>query len=350
MSPPTGRWMAALGAAVSICSSSLAGQSRELSLRVTRAVAVLDSAHTERGIDSLRALLAQWPPEGAIELRVRANVHLGAASLSLGLRDSALTRFSEAVGLDPFATPDPEVFSPDVVAAFREARGSTPSVGVRVAADTVINPVGEAYLVAVAVGLPGDVIVRLASTDGTAPAPGPFQLRVDSVSSLVLPLRAPDSLPLGSGDYRVTAGMPGTAAKTATALLRITPQPVDSAPHDPPPDLAQFRPETRPGALATGSAIGGLLVGLAAVALPSLVSNSDVSGGGMDLRAISIGSSIVIAGIAGVFVGRRPVPVAENIEYNRLLRTSWEERVRRTAAENAHRRRWAPLRIQLLPE
>ena len=350
MSPMTGRTLPALGVAVFTCAQWLFAQSRELSLRVTRAVAILDSAQTERGIDSLRALLAQWPSDGATELRVRASVHLGAASLSLGLRDSALTHFREAVRLNPFAVPDPEVFNPDIVETFRQARRSTPSVGLRVAADTVINPVTEAYLVAVAVGSPGEVAVAVVPAAAAAPGPAPTRLRVDSASSFVLPLRAADSLPLEPGDYRLTAGMPRTAVPSTTALLRITRQAVDTASHDPPLNPAQFRPETRPGAPAKGSAISGLLIGLAAAALPSLVSNSAVWGKGVDVHAVSVGSSIAIAGIAGVFVGRRPVPIPENIELNRNLRASWEERDRLIAVDNARRRRWAPLRIEVIPQ
>lgn len=346
----TGRSMAAVGVAISMSTQCLLGQSRELSLRVTHAVALLDSSHTERGIDSLRALLAQWPRDGAVHLRVRANIHLGAASLTLGLRDSALMHFAEAVGLNPFAVPDPEVFNPEVTTAFREVRASTAVVGVRVAADTVINAVDEGYLVALGVGSPGQVTVELVPPGGTAPGPTPVRLLVDSVASFVLPLRADDSLRLQPGDYRLTAAMLGTAAQSAILVLRVTRQPVDTAPHDPPLDGRQYRPETRPGALAKGSAFGGLLVGLAAAVLPSLVSDPEVSGSGIDLQAVSVGGGIAIAGIAGVFVARRSVPIDENAEYNRNLRASWEARDRQIGADNARRRSLAPLRIEVVPQ
>ena len=57
-----------------------------------------------------------------------------------------------------------------------------------------------------------------------------------------------------------------------------------------------------------------------------------------------------MCGIAGVALGRRMVPITENIEYNRSLVTAWEQRNRAIAEANERKRRLAPLRITLLEE
>jgi len=350
MSPMTGRSLAALGVAVSICTQCLFAQSRELSLRVARAVAILDSAQTERGVDSLRALLGEWPPDGSTELRVRAHIYLGAASLTLGSRDSALVHFQEAVRLNAFAVPDPDVFNPDILAAFREARRATPIVHLRVAPDTVIRPLAEAYLVAVAVGRPGSVTLRVLRADGAAAGAAAIALNVDSSSSSVIRLRVSDSLPLEPGDYQLTAEMPGTATPPATARLRITRPPVDTAAHEPAPDSTLFRPEAKKGPPVPASAAFGVAFGAAAAVVPMVFGNKDLGSRNVQVPAVSVGLGISVAGIGGVVLGRRMVPIQENLQYNRSLVTAWQQRNRTIAEANERKRRSAPLRIVLVEE
>lgn len=350
MSPANARFLASYAVAVAITAQCLFAQDRELALRVNRAVAALDSAQTERGIDSLRALLGEWPQDGSIDLRVRATVHLGAASVSLGLRDSALVHFRDAIRVNPFGVLDRDIFNPEIVALFREARRTTPRVGIRVAGDTVIEPLAEPYLVAVAVGQPGDVSVHLVRVGGTPPSVGPTQLTVDSTASFVVPLRVSDSVALEPGDYRLTAAMPGTAAPVAVALLRITRQPVDTTAREPALDSALFRPETKKGPPVPMSALSGIAFGVAAAAVPMVLGNKDLGSGKVQVPAISVGLGISVAGIAGVAIGRRMVPIHENIQYNRSLVTAWEQRNRAIAEANEHKRRLAPLRITLVEE
>ncbi len=349
MSRIPARFLGALGVCTAIFAQSLAAQSRDLVGRVAHAVAALESAQTERGIDSLRALLGEWPQDGSTELRVRANIYLGTASLSLGSGDSAFIHFQEAVRLNAFAVPDPDVFNPDVLAAFREARRSTPAVRLRVATDTMLRPLAEAYLVAVAVGRPGNVTVRMLRADGAVAGAAAIELDVDSTSSSVVPLRVSDSIPLEPGDYQLTAEMLGTATESATARLRITRASVDTAAHEPALDSTLFRPETRKGPPVPASALFGMAFGAAAAAVPMVLGNKDL-GGGVQVPAISVGLGISVAGIGGVVLGRRMLPIHENSQYNRSLVAAWEQRNRAFAEANEHKRRLAPLRITLVEE
>lgn len=350
MKPPTARFLAAFAVALQISVGSLWAQGRELALRITRAVAALDSAQTERGVDSLRALLGEWPEGGSTELRVRAHIYLGSASLALGFRDSAFAHFGEAVRLNPFAVPDPDIFNPDVLAAFREARRSTPSLRLKVAADTVIRPLAEAYLVAVAVGQPGSVTLRVLRADGAAAGTATIALNVDSTSSSVIPLRVSDSLPLEPGDYQLVAEVPGAATQSATIRLRVTRTPVDTTVYEPALDSTLFRPEMRKGPPVPISAVSGIAFGAVAAAVPMLLGNKDLAGGRAQVPAISVGVGISVAGIAGVVLGRRMVPIQENIQHNRSLVSAWEQRNRAIAEANEQKRRIAALRITLMEE
>ncbi len=313
--------------------------------RLERALAILDSTETERGMDSLRALLVSVDPGVPSQLVVRAYLHLAAASWALGLRDSAVAYLREVVRANPFAVPDPEIFNPEIVAAFRQTRRSTPALDLRIAADTVIQPAFDRYLVALAVGEPREVTIALLGAD-TANLPAlEERTRVDSSVTVPLTLLTADSVPIEPGFYRllVEAG-PGLEVSLD---LRVDRLPVDTVPQIPPPDSTVLRPETRKGPPATVSALAGTIFGAATAILPSLLGNRDLSRNTAELGAALVGGSIAVTGVVGMFVGRRPVPVPENVLYNRNLRASWEAQNQEIATENARRRRWAPLKIEV---
>jgi len=347
---PRRYWLVPIMVLSTAWSTPLPAQAPILEARLARALAALDSTETERGIELLRELVRSLPPDAPQALRVRAHLHLGAASWSLGLGDSAAAHFSETVRASPFAQPNPEIFNPDVLAAFRAARRGTLTVGLRVATDTVIKPDVDSYLVAVAVGRPGDVNVLLRRTDGPAPASVETRLRVDSVSSFVLSLRVSDGLALEPGDYRLSALLQDAPGDSATTTLRITRPAVDTAAHEPPLDSSLFRPEMRKGPPVPTSALLGMAFGAAAAAVPMVLGNKDLGGGKAQVPALSVGLGISVAGIAGVVLGRRMVPIHENIQYNRSLVTAREQRNRAIAEANEHKRRLAPLRITVVEE
>ncbi len=331
-----------------LLSRPLPGQQATLEQQLARALATLDSTETERGTQLLHEFLVALPPDAPTVLRVRAHLHLAVASLSLGLRDSAITQFREMVRANPFATPDPSLFNPDVLAAYREARRTTRALALRVAQDTVLRPDVDLYLVALALGQPDEVSVRLVRMDSLGVAAVERRLRVDSTSSFTLPLRISDSIPLSPGRYRLTGSLASSSEDSASGTLDLSRQPVDTARHEPPVNPSLLRPEFRKGAPAAMSAVSGALLGLAAAAIPMTLANRDLRGGSSSATAIAVGAGISVAGIVGVFVGRPQVPIAENVQYNRALLTSWHERDRAVSAANDRARRWAPIRIRLV--
>lgn len=328
--------------------SQTAPQQESFEARLARAIAALDSAEVETGVDLLRSLLGSPDPAAPRLAIARAHLHLAAASLSFGLRDSAVAHLREMVRANPFAVPDTLVFNPDVVSQFRRVRRTTPALDFRVAADTLLWPEKDRYLVAVAVGEPRQVNIALVGPgEGTSTT---FEVRrlVDSSATVPLAAVGPDSLPLAPGIYRMMLNAGRDLQLTVSLRVGRVAALVDTMQHQPPPDSSLFRPETRKGPPVGWSAVAGLALGAVATAAPSLLSNRDIAAQGLDARAVSIGGTIAAAGIVGVFVGRRPVSIPENVEFNRRLVASWQERNAQIAAENERRRRWAPLRIEVV--
>ncbi len=323
----------------------LTAQQSEFDARLNGAIAALDSAEAERGAQLLRGFLSTLPPDAPAAVRVRADLYLGAASLSLGLADSARVHFADMVRVNPFAVPDTNVFNPDVLAAYHTARRTTAVVALRVASDTVIKPMEGGYLVAVAVGRPGRVQFRLADTGEGHTDTLHTVLDVDSTASFVLPLRRSASLTIQAGSYRLTARMPDASDSVAVPLT-ITRQPVDTAVLAPPLDSSVFRPEHRKGPPVTASAVAGIALGAVTAALPVLLANKNLGTGTSQVAAASMGVGISVAGVIGVFAGRRQVPIQENIQYNQSLVQAWQARNRTITETNARAVQAAPLRIR----
>lgn len=316
--------------------------------RLERALLVLDSTETERGVDSLRALLRQAGPETASRSLVRAHLHLAAASWALGLRDSALHHLGAMVRLNPFAVPDPDLFNPEIQTAYRQARRITPALAIRLPGDTSLSAEPDRYLVALAVGEPRSVVLTVETTGPSEAAVLEVQTHVDSTMTLPLALLGGTREPLESGVYRIRVKAP--PGLEAVQLVRVSRSPVDTVPWEPAPDSGLFRPEMRRGPPALWSAVAGVLLGAAAAALPSAIANSDIPSKPTVSAGLGMGLGMVAGGIAGVFFGRRDVLIPENQQFNRRLVEAWQARNEAIAQENARRRQRAPMRIWVMSQ
>ncbi|MBI4420975.1 MAG: hypothetical protein HY560_09135, partial [Gemmatimonadetes bacterium] len=157
---PIARLLHMVGILTAAPLGAVAAQAPSPEAMLSRAVAVLDSAETERGAEMLRQLVAMLPPSASGSLRLTVAIRLAEASWALGQHDSAITYFGQALRQQPFLALDPAQVNPEVVAAFREARRRTPLVGLRVPADTIMGPT-ERWRLRVAVGQPGTVRLYL---------------------------------------------------------------------------------------------------------------------------------------------------------------------------------------------
>src|SRR6185503_15648719 len=75
--------------------------------------------------------------------RVEAYKYLGASLAIIGMRDSAVVYFRAALERDPFTDLEPQLFTPDQLATFGQARQLTFSLGARPVTPIRLDPRGE---------------------------------------------------------------------------------------------------------------------------------------------------------------------------------------------------------------
>lgn len=310
------------------------------------AIAVLDSAETERGTALLRELLASLLASVPRDLRVSAHLYLAEASWALKLKDSVTAHLREVVQHDPFFVLDPQMFNPDLVTAHRYARLKTVAVRLRVPIDTTLDPMRERLPIAVAVGQPGEVRIRLRSTTPRLRDSLLATVAVDNIVTISIPLLRSDSIALDPGSYALEGEVVTPGGGTARDLLDVAIErtPVDTAQHEPPIPTPQFRSESGKRAPSLAGVARGLGLGMAASALPVLFGNGQLSDDFVPTSALALGITIAVADI---WFGRPARPIPANVAHNRSLRTTWEARNRAIAADNERRRRRAPLRIRI---
>jgi len=329
----------------------LAAQSRPEDL-LARAVAMSDAGEPERAVELLRQLLNGLPPAAAPALRREAHLRLAMTSWSLGLLDSAAVHFQAAVQEDAFLRLDRDDYNPELVTAFDAARRAVVAVGVRPSLDTLLDARTGRWQVAVAVSQPGQVRLRLAPAGGSGPETRPVVLAVESSAIASFAVAGADSDGLAPGMYRLLvdySGPAGTAARSGLSF-EVAPATPDSLAHEPPPPDSLFRLEFRWGPRSRGPLLRGVGVGVAAVAIPLLLGHSELRTWSTKSRALFVGATISTAGIAAHVLGRPKELLPENIEYNRALRSAWQERNGSIAAINAVRRSTPMLRVHVVPE
>lgn len=290
-----------------------------------------------------RSLLAPDAPRLPDADRRRALMYLGATETFRERRAEALAAFGLLIVADPRYRPDELEFPPEVTALFQEAR-----LGVR----------------AVAVVLPD-------SAEIAGPADRlPVRLYASSLHDVRLVVLDPDGAPLrllhegpvgdslevlwngrdtggrlhATGAYLLRAtsrNATGVSVRTVEiplTLVRITRDTLAA----PSPPTAQMRPETRApqgGARPLLVAIGAAA---AVVALPS------VAGSGVDAMPTRfvVSAAVGAAGIGGFLARSRPVPIPENVAFNRRLMQQHEQELERVREENAQRLAATRLRIR----
>src|SRR5207244_12565259 len=248
----------------------LPAQSRELLGQGVKAYQALE-------YDAAAALLEQSLGRDsasglADSLRARALTYLAATELFRGQRDSAVGAFRQLVLLNPRYRPDELIFPPQVTNLFQEVRRATRAIAVAVPPVTQLRTRLERFTARVLASSLADVAVTLAQEDGTPVRElynGPV---ADSVVVTWDGRTAAGGLAENGRDVlRVAPRSPTPDGPRARqVLLEVKQEPPDTLPW--PPDLTTptLLPERTSGAPAFRSLAAGLVVGAAAVALPSL--------------------------------------------------------------------------------
>ncbi len=306
-------------------------------------LAAYDAADVAGGVAAARTVLAALPDTA--RGRGRAQMYLAAGRWWLGERDSAAATMRAAVATDPFVQLDAERFNPELAAALTAARREVAVLGVRAPAEVVVRPDSGAWALDVAVGRPGTVRVRWrgAGRDSVL-ATSP----VDSSATLRIPLANAAGVVVAPGPGDVSLELMEGARQLAARRITVAVEavPVDTARHEPALQPVDFRVESRRGNISVPGLLRGLAVAAAAAALPMVVANSSLPGATVQRGALVAGGTLALGSLIGALAGRPATPIAENIEYNRQLRESWDARDRAIAASNEYRRRFAPLRIR----
>jgi hypothetical protein len=318
---------------------------------LARAVAMSDAGEPERTVELLRQLLNGLPAGAAPPLRREAHLRLAMTSWSLGLLDSAAVHFQAVVRADPFLRLDPDDYNPELLTAFDAARRTVIAVGVRPSLDTLVDARTGRWQVAVAVSQPGQVRVRLAPATGSGGGPETRPVVLAVESNAIASFAVADSDGLAPGTYRLLVDYSAPAGTAASGLsFEVAQATTDSLAHEPPPADSLFRLEFRWGPRSRGPLLRGVGVGVGAVAIPLLLGHHQLRTGSTTTRALFVGATVSIAGIAAHFLGRPKQLLPENIEYNRALRSAWEERNGSIIATNAARRTTPMLRVHVVPE
>jgi hypothetical protein len=312
--------------------------------RIDSAFTMLDRGETEAGAALLRQLVGPAATANPPDVRDHALARLAEATWSLGERDSAQSDLRDLVLVDPFYTPPPDLFNPDLQTAYRRVRRGTAAIGIRAPRDTVVTPLRDSLAVEIAVGQPGEVrlLLRLSS-----PRPHDsllMALVVDSLSRGSIPLSAPDGSVLAPGDYTIEGEVAAFGRGASDLLqLRVERLPVDTTPYAAPISGSVARPETRKRGVSLRTMGEGIGLGALTVLVSAAVNNGNLSGRSIPPAAWLVGGSVALANFA---FKRASVPILENIRYNESLRTQWRANNGTIAAENAMKLRLAPLRIR----
>jgi len=337
---------ASLLLAVVMATAVQASAQENFQTRLQEALVALDATEVENAISLLNGLLAGADSSVPAAALGSAYFHLGAAHFALGDAGSAESNFHQAVVSDPFLEPDRELFQPNLVATFESARVSTLALGMRVPADTVLDPMEDRLPLEFAVGAPGELTIRLLASDPDATPLPAAAIRIVRTASHSVALMVRDSQPLDPGTYLLTASLTvdGLGRDSVMAEIRVVRQAVDTLLHRPPLDSGLFLPEFEKGKPPITSLLRGLFFGAAVAVIPVVVASSDLSDG-IDPRAIAVGASISLAGIVGLVAGRPDLPIETNIASNQRLATGWQAQNRPIIEANRVRRLLAPLRI-----
>jgi hypothetical protein len=276
-------------------------------------------------------------------LRAEAGGYLGATQLFRGRTDSAALAWRETLMIDPRYRPDALVFPPEVTEAFETVRQVTRVV--RVAAnDTSITPGRESFVMKLYASSGHDIQVDLAIGERS-----PRRLYAgrigDSLEVRWDGLASDRSLPPADrAVVQVRSIASGASGRLATLPLELTISRADTAPWPAPPDESLLLPETRRATPPYGGLVTGLILGAAAIALPSMIASDDQ---GMPARYV-VGGALGLTSIVGFAVRSRRQRSATNASANARLRETWQRDLASTKADNERRRRDVRLRITTL--
>jgi hypothetical protein len=323
---------------VALASSVQAQATSEL---VGRGIAAYRALEYDAAVPLLQRAMAQSSLPDS--LRAEAGGYLGATQFFRGRTDSAALAWRDALIADPRYRPDALVFPPEITDAFETVRKVTRVVRIA-ASDTSIAPGREAFVMKVYASSTHHVEVDLALGDAS-----PRRLYAgridDSLEVRWDGLDGARGVPSSErGVVQVRSVVSGTPGRTATLPFELTIARNDTAAWPAPPDESLLLAETAPSSRPYRGLVAGLLLGAAAIALPSAIASDDR---GMSARYV-VGGALGLTSVIGFALGSRAPRSSSNVAANARLRETWQRDLATTKADNERRRRDVRLRITTL--
>lgn len=316
--------------------------------------AMLDSARTfhhglqiERAIPILRNVISPSSPyEVTRTQRVEAYKYLGAAFAIQGKRDSALIFFRAALERDAFVDLDPAAFTPAELGAFNEARLTTFAVGVRPIEPTTFDPRTQGLTLTLVTTHSGDLQARLrpvgGGTDGVV-----FAGQSDGVREVVWDGLLGNGRLAPPGRYELlVSGVSRETGRADSSRLYLDIQ------HDRPelealvPDLRpdELMPERYSGSASAAELLKGVVIGGAAVLIPTVLASRDL-GTEFGITTGAVAGASLVTGVVAFIVRRSNPEIAENIVENQRRRDARAQQNAEIQARNDERIRQTRLTV-----
>ena len=273
--------------------------------------------------------------------RATALMYLTTVELLRSRPDSARAAARRLVLVDPRYRPDPLVFPPQAITLFTGVRRVTPAVTAIAAADTEFHPGAEAVTVRLYASTFHGVRAAVTRENGrtlralyVGPIGDSLDLRWDGLDSA--------GAIAARGRYALTVISTDSAGRVVRELrlpLEVAPFTRDTQALPPPP---QLKPEHTPTGPAIRALAPGVLAGVGAVVLPSVVAGGEEHSSGR----LVVGGAVTLASVVAFFSHHPNRAIPENIAANRQARDTWTSERTRILADNARRRGESRLHVK----
>jgi len=314
---------------------------------VTQGIAAYNALEYDAAAALLRRGLGLAGPDALpYDTRAPILVYLGATEIFRGQRDSAASAFRQALRTDPRHRPDPLVFPPAVANAFDAVRRTTAYVRVSVPPDTSIVLGSELYAARLDASALHNITVDLMRWDSvlvrrlySGPIADSLTVRWEGLNE------AGRAAFEGQLILQVASQNPAGSGRRIQIPLTTVSRPRDPLPLPPPPADSLFLREREPKGPALRALASGVITGLAAVILPTAITED---GGSASTRFL-VAATATTAGILGYVANRPGRPIPDNILANQLIRDAWRREHDGVVAENERRRSESVLFISAGP-
>ena len=299
-----------------------------------------------------RALSVQGTSALSPADQMRALVYLSAIELARGQRDSAVAAAKRLLMLEPRYRPDDEVFPPQVVALFQDARSAAPPAVasasppppaparengrvavIRAVSDSAIRPGAEYFTMRLSAPTDPEVAAAVTSPDGRVIRTLYMGTVRDSVDLRWNGLDV-SGTPAPPGRYLVSVTPIGRDRRAGWSLrvpLEVLKSTPDTAPLPAAPPDSLFRPERGDYPGAWRALMPGVLASAAIIVIPKIVAGDDKPSG----ARLVVGGTVAIAGVAAFLSHRPGREIPANTTYNQNLRDSWRRNVADVSRRNA---------------